>query len=168
MRIGVSLKINVSEIDKARLFPGKKGKYLWYTYTHNSILAVQSLTDWFLSPDFVRSVYSSVMCLCRASLSSNIDFQRHTLYHPENHCRTLTMTIHSLCTYRYSTLSFRWCSPKFQWRKKEIMVQHITIHSTSLVPRLDVANATPVNSALYFFGLDGVLPRSCPIFASYI
>ena len=28
MRIGVSLKINVSEIDKARLFPGKKGKYL--------------------------------------------------------------------------------------------------------------------------------------------
>ena len=27
-KIGVSLKINVSEIDKARLFAGKKGKYL--------------------------------------------------------------------------------------------------------------------------------------------
>ena len=27
-KIGVSLKINVSEIDKARLFVGKKGKYL--------------------------------------------------------------------------------------------------------------------------------------------
>jgi len=28
MKIGVSLKINVSQIEKARLFPGQKGKYL--------------------------------------------------------------------------------------------------------------------------------------------
>ena len=28
MKVGISLKINVSEIDKARLFAGKKGHYL--------------------------------------------------------------------------------------------------------------------------------------------